>query len=119
MSDENHPMADLAFRRVQSDSAVVPSIWWYEVRNILLVNERRNRISRSDSTQFLSDLDSFSIQVLVPADGPLTLDLARKHDLSVYDAAYLALAMQQNIPLATLDKALQTAAASINIPPLA
>jgi len=40
----------------------------------------------------------------------LVLALAERHGLSGYDASYLALALAQNLPLATLDKKLSTAA---------
>jgi predicted nucleic acid-binding protein len=33
--DENHPAAALALERIRTDEAVVPSIWWFEVRNTL------------------------------------------------------------------------------------
>lgn len=45
----------------------------------------------------------------VGSDG-LVLLLASKHMLSAYDAAYLALAMNRSLPLATLDRKLAAAA---------
>ncbi len=47
--DEDHPDASLAFERMRSEEGVVPCLWWFEVRNILVVNERRRRITKSDS----------------------------------------------------------------------
>jgi len=40
----------------------------------------------------------------------ITLSLAREHNLSSYDAAYLELAMRLAVPLATQDKKLLVAA---------
>ncbi|WP_426239734.1 PIN domain-containing protein [Pararhizobium sp. DWP1-1-3] len=40
------------------------------------------------------------------------IGLARAHQLSAYDAAYLALAITEGLPLATLDKKLRQAAAA-------
>jgi predicted nucleic acid-binding protein len=88
----------------------VPGIWWYEIRNILVLNERRDRISQSDSMQFLRDLEQLSIDVDFSQIGVQVMDLSRRYKLSVYDAAYLALAMRDGLPLATLDKDLTTAA---------
>jgi predicted nucleic acid-binding protein len=119
MRDEDHPLADRAFRELQSGSAIVPGIWWYEIRNILVLNERRNRISPADSAQFLLDLGQFSIDVYFPDDGALLMDLSRRYRLTVYDAAYLALAMRDRLPLATLDKALQAAAQAAGVALLA
>jgi predicted nucleic acid-binding protein len=44
------------------------------------------------------------------------MDLSRRHKLSVYDAAYLALAMRESLPLATLDNALKSAALAVDVP---
>jgi len=47
--DEDHPDAGLAFDRMRAEEAAVPSLWWFEVRNILIliVNERRRRVAFS------------------------------------------------------------------------
>ena len=103
MLDEDHPLADLAFLEIQSGTAIVPGIFWYEIRNILVLNERRNRIMPDDSTRFLAFLEQLSIDMDSPRNGTQVMDLSRKYNLSVYDAAYLALAMRERLPLATLD----------------
>jgi predicted nucleic acid-binding protein len=118
MRDEDHPLADRAFVEIQSDSVVVPGIFWYELWNILVLNERRNRITREDSAQFLRDLEQFSIGLDFPR-GPHLMDLSREYKLSVYDAAYLAAAQSNRLPLATLDKALQAAALAAGVALLA
>ena len=45
--DEDHPVAALALERVRTDEARVPSLWWFEVRNTLIVSERRGRLTES------------------------------------------------------------------------
>ena len=45
MRDEDHSLSYLAFFHVQRDSAIVPGIWLYSVRNVLLMNQRRGRIT--------------------------------------------------------------------------
>jgi predicted nucleic acid-binding protein len=119
MHDEDHPLAERAFLELRSGSAIVPAIWWYEIRNILALNERRNRIAPSDSAQFLLDLDQLAIDVVFPHNGTDIVDLSRRFKLSIYDAAYLALAMRERLPLATLDKTLKDAALTAGIPLLA
>ncbi len=119
MRDEEHPVADAAASRLKLEEALVPAIWWYEVRNILLVNERRKRISQTDSTQFFRDLDQLPIQADGAPDQSNLLRLARQYRLTVYDAAYLELAQRRGVPLATLDKALRAAAEAAGIPLLA
>jgi predicted nucleic acid-binding protein len=108
---EDHPDADLAFRQMRSEEAVVPCLWWFEVRNILVVNERRQRIAESETAVFLLNLSRLRIRVDRAPDEGAVLRLARTHRLSVYDAAYLELAQREGLPLATLDAALQKAAA--------
>jgi predicted nucleic acid-binding protein len=116
MRDEDHPLADLAFHHVQSDSAIVPGIWWYEIRNILVVKERQGRISSQDCTQFLLDLQQLSIDIDFSREATQTIDLARKYKLSVYDAAYLELAIRERLPMATLDEDLEKAGLAAGVP---
>jgi predicted nucleic acid-binding protein len=110
MRDESSPVADRALSEIRSGSAVTPAIWWFEVRNILVVNERRMRITPQDSDQFLSDLLRFDIAIENELDSKSVLNLSRRVGLTAYDAAYLALAQRDALPLATLDRNLATAA---------
>lgn len=108
--DEQDPRADAAFTRIRAEEAVVPSLWWFEIRNILVVNERRKRITESDTGVFLRDLAGLRIRVDRDPQENVVLRLARTHRLSVYDASYLELALREAIPLATLDAQLAAAA---------
>lgn len=108
--DEDHPDADFAFLQIATEEAVVPSLWWFEVRNILVVNERRRRITESETTAFLRHLSRLHVRMDRGPNEDQVLRLARKHRLSVYDAAYLELAQRESLPLATLDADLRSAA---------
>ena len=110
--DEDHPDASLAFERMRDEEGVVPALWWFEVRNILIVNERRRRIAESDTAAFLLNLSLLRLRADQSPDENAVLRLARSHRLSVYDAAYLELAQREGLPLATLDADLRKAAAS-------
>ena len=75
--------------------------------------QRRNRLDPAGCEAFLSHLGEYDIRVdteTVPRAWSKTLDLALLHKLSVYDAAYLELALRRNLPLATMDGALLQAA---------
>jgi predicted nucleic acid-binding protein len=110
--DEHDADADLAFERMRDEEAVVPCLWWFEVRNILIVNERRRRIAEPQTSVFLANLSRLRIRVdRIPDEGRV-LRLARAHRLSVYDVAYLELAQREVLPLATLDGDLRRAAAA-------
>ena len=116
--DEDAPRAAVMRDRLGEDLAVVPAIWALEVGNALLVAERRQRISRAESTRFVELLRALPIDVdATPALGTLDslLSLARQTGVSVYDAGYLDLAAAHGLPLATLDKALERAARQIGV----
>ena len=89
---------------------VVPRIWWYELRNALLMNERRGRITRQQASDTLADSLEMGISIDEAHEESLLLDLARRFNLSVYDAAYLETALRRSLPLATLDRRLRRAA---------
>jgi len=111
--DEANRYADSVLDRLSEATAIVPSIWLFEVVNVLLVAERRKRISAADSVRFITLLSK--LPIVVEQERPEhymkdLLGLARGNNLSGYDAAYLDLAMKNGIPLATLDKRLRKAA---------
>ena len=115
LADENHPRAERAMQLVIEHGAVVLGIWWYELRNALVVNERRGRLSAADSRSTLADLREMRITIDHEHDETLLLDLSRQHDLSVYDTAYLEVALRGAIPLASLDRRLCEAASACDV----
>ncbi|HYH68109.1 MAG TPA: PIN domain-containing protein, partial [Urbifossiella sp.] len=63
-------------------------------------------------------LSKLPLDVDARAGFPLAADLlalARRHNLSAYDADYLDLAQRRNLPLATLDRDLREAATALGI----
>jgi predicted nucleic acid-binding protein len=114
--DEDHPVAALALERIRTEEARVPSLWWFEVRNTLVVNERRRRLTESDTAAFLRGLALLGVTVDQSPQEADVLTLARRHRLTVYDAVYLELARREALPLATLDTDLATAARAEQLP---
>lgn len=107
--DETSPLADQVLDLLDSGEAIVPVIWPAEVGNALLAGERRKRISAAGVSRSLALLGSLNIRL--DSKDPQTrveewVSLARSQRLSVYDAAYLAVAISEGIPLATLDRTL-------------
>ncbi len=114
-NNESNIYAESVLDRLSEKSAIAPSIWPLEVGNVLLVAERKNRLSPSDSSRFLAILSELPIEVEQELPDRMLkeiLSLAREHKLTSYDASYLDLAMRTGIPLATLDKKLLQAAAA-------
>jgi len=118
LPDERHPLAEHARRWAVGGFALAPGIFWYELRNVLLVSERRERIEREDTRAALYALAHMDIQLDTNHDEPLLLDLARSYRLGTYDAAYLEVAMRRGLPLASLDRRLSEAAAACGVDPL-
>lgn len=109
--DERTDETDRLLDTLADDRFVVPAHWWFEIRNVLLLGERRGRATRDQTEEFLLLLAKLPIET---ARNPSDLDifaLARRHGLTLYDAAYLELALRETIALATLDKDLADAAA--------
>ena len=102
--------------RVTDEGAVVPQIWWYELRNALLASERRGRITAQQVADTLTDCAKLGIEIDAGHDESAVMAFARQHRLTVYDSAYLEVAFRHGLPLATLDRRLSEAANAIGIP---
>jgi predicted nucleic acid-binding protein len=107
---ERNRIADIVKEHLNTDAAVAPNLWWFEVRNALIMAERRGRSSEAISASFLREVMRLAITIDYSPDDALIMALARRHRFTVYDAAYLELALRQHLPLATLDASLATAA---------
>lgn len=115
MPDETSDVAQMAHDRLLTDEARVPALWWFEVRNVLIANERRGRIGADQVTALLAALSRLPIVLDRSPDESALLGLARTFKLTIYDAAYLELAQRLAVPLATLDRDLLAAARTIGI----
>ncbi len=116
--DEANAYSDTILEMLLGHKAFVPSIWPLEVANVLLVAERKKRISNADSGHFIALLSQLPIEVITSEPVHVfheTLSLAREHKLSSYDASYLELAIRLGLPIASLDSALIRAAESIKV----
>lgn len=114
----NNKYAAFVLDYMQKNEALVPRLWHLEVLNVLLVAERQRRITAKQSNTFLGFLASAGIKtdaMPVTIHDDDTLALARKYQLSSYDAAYLALAIGEDILLATQDKGLRAAANALGV----
>ena len=114
-ADEAHPTAEAALDLLQTEDGAAPALWWFELRNALLAGERRHRIDQATTSAFLRRLARLPIQIDRTPDEATLLDLARRHRLTVYDAAYLELAQRRGLPLATLDQELLQAASDAGV----
>lgn len=107
--------SDALLERIeQGATVVVPPLWFLEVANGLLVAQRRKLLTASERTRALDRLSGLPLTV---DDGDAriafsrTSALADEHGLSLYDAAYLEVALRRALPIASRDEALLAAAA--------
>jgi predicted nucleic acid-binding protein len=107
------PQSKAALNAATDFGILVPAHFYLEVSNSMWQLERRNKIPTAKVDEFLGWLSGIEIEVDPTAEGSmvsLILPLARRFDLTVYDAAYLELALRTGLPLATHDDALERAA---------
>ncbi len=104
--DEDADYAQAVVEAIAADRGIVPTILWYEIRNALLVGERRKRITPAQTHIFLANLALLPLEVDEIPRESVVFDLAHRYHLTIYDAAYLELAKRHNAPLATVDGAL-------------
>jgi predicted nucleic acid-binding protein len=117
-ADEATPAADALLDRLADEEAAAPALWRLEVANALAMAERRGRLSVAGLTRSVALLQGLA--VAIDAEGSERafrdlLDLARSERLTVYDAAYLELALRLGVPLASKDIKLRKAAARLGL----
>lgn len=103
------------FELVADDGAWVPALWRLEVANVLEMGVRKGRNDAAFRDAALADLALLPISQDIETDQQAwgaTVRLAARHGLTLYDAAYLELALRCALPLATLDHELRAAAAA-------
>lgn len=122
LPDEVERQAQLLLEDLQHGRtvAVVPSLFYQEISNALLMAYRRKRINRDVLQQYLDVITMLPVTVdTAAATQGSTMkrvcELAEKHGLTTYDASYLELALRLELSLATLDADLYNVAAEIDV----
>jgi len=104
---------------MRKSAVAVPSVWLPNLADILRVAELAGETTSAKVDEFLTTLPTFSILIDDETEFRAwadTLDLARANSLSVFNAAYLELALRLKLPLATIDPNLTRAAANVGVP---
>ena len=114
-ADEQSEAAERTLDELPRLGGVIQGIFRHEMRNVLIVNERRGRIDQAGSARFLLRLRELRLLQDDAHDEEAVMALARKHRLSAYDATYLETALRRVDSLATLDRNLADAAAAEGI----
>lgn len=119
LRDERDTCAPAALAAIERGvPTYIPAHCFVETTNGLLMAERRKRVTQSDVTEALSLLGALPIitdSETAAKAGSETIALARQYGLTIYDAAYLELAMRRGASLATSDLQLANAAADAGV----
>ena len=110
--DEERAYADAVFTALDVYAAKVPALWLLETANVLLIAERKKRISAADTAKFWALLGRLPIAIESSLSFAVSRDitaLGRTYQLSAYDACYLELALREGHVVATQDDALKKA----------
>lgn len=104
---------DLLNKVADGAQVVVPALWFLEMANVLLIAQRRQRLTAAQRKIALGTLTA--MQFTMDDEGARNAfdtisDLAEKNGLTIYDATYLELALRRSLPLASRDQALRRAA---------
>lgn len=110
LPDEKSASTDRTLLDLSGSMASVPSLFWHEVRNLILLAERRGRLSADEVQLCIAQLRGLPLEDAGHGSDYTVMGLAKAHSITAYDAVYLALAISKRLPLATTDKTLAAAA---------
>lgn len=114
-ADREYALTILA--SLSKSRAVVPMLWFYEVGNGLVTAYRRKRVTLDQIQGFLQRVKALPINAAeyTSAEVLEIPAVAQLHNLTNYDAAYLALAIRLGLPLSTTDAELRRAAIAAGV----
>jgi len=108
--------SDLDALMAEHGVVAASTLLWIELRNTLIVGERRGRLPAGRADRIADAVDGLGIALVPPGSSAVVMDLARRHELSAHDALHLELALRKGAWLASLDRALIAAATTEGIP---
>ncbi|MEI1251306.1 type II toxin-antitoxin system VapC family toxin [Rhizobium aouanii] len=110
LPDEQHDATDQLMSDLDSTIGFVPTLFWFEIRNLFLMAGSRGRLRPGEALLLMTQLRGLPLEDAGSGGDSLILDLAGRYGLTGYDASYLALAKTQELPLATADRKMAEAA---------
>jgi predicted nucleic acid-binding protein len=118
-ADEHSDEADAAIDRLLGDGGIAPAHWPLELAQAIASAERRNRIRSTEIPELRALITALPVDLaMIDLEGAVDrlVDLARTHGLSVYDAAYVDLALSRGLGLATIDERLAAVCRTVGVP---
>lgn len=113
---EGHEAAALEKRALfATDVALVTHLWSFEIVNFIAMQRRRNTITEAEGAWNLAQLLSIPFAAVSEGSPEASVALCVRYGLTAYEASYLQVAMEQGVPLATMDPALIKAARDVGV----
>lgn len=116
--EKNTHYTNTIYQQLESKDCIVPSIWCYEIANVLLSCKKRNRLDDKQINEIANlicklpiDIENNNLHFIHNN----VLNIASLNELSIYDASYIELAIRFNCSIATLDKKLIDIAKKLNV----
>ena len=117
-ADEATDYSNAVHASLADNTALAPSIWPLEVANVLVLAERRGRLTEAQREHWLDFARDLPVEIITPISTRIFVAIARlatDQQLTIYDAAYLDLALREGLPLASLDNRLRAAADNVGV----
>jgi predicted nucleic acid-binding protein len=108
--DEASDESQALLLSLKESGAYVPSLFWHEARNMLINGLRRKRLLIEKLPDLMAFVRALPLEDCGAGPDDRILNLAARHNLTAYDAAYVELAVSKRVTLATKDKRMAAAA---------
>jgi predicted nucleic acid-binding protein len=112
-ADEAARLAAHEYDLIIAGSLAAPRHWPFETANMVLIAQRRGRIRDTEKATCIQILRKLQVKIDEESEARAwssSLELAQVHELTLYDSAYLELALRSGRGLLTLDGDLAAAA---------
>lgn len=116
LASQANEYADAVHEASPTSAIHAPAIWPMEFANQLRRARLERRLTIAQLEAVIESVRALEIQVdATPSDPAALVQLALRHGLTAYDAAYLALALRLGLPIASTDAALMKAARATGV----
>lgn len=88
---------------------IAPPLWRYELANVLATWMRVRGLTLADAVDAFSEAERLVVDAELVPGVEVKLDLAARGKVSAYDAEFIALAQELDVPLVTADRRLAQA----------
>ena len=85
---------------------ILPDLWVHDMTNVVETYVKQSGMALDDRELFLDSACQYFLETTYSLPMTVVLKTSIEYDISGYDAAYIALARNNKVPLITLDKKL-------------